>query len=60
MFSWDLTITLIIIAAAAYYVAYSIYRTIKDAAKGCGGGCSACSHCKFASQSIRKDAPIRE
>lgn len=60
MFSWDLTITLIIVAAAAYYVVYSIYRTITDAAKGCGGGCSACTHCKFAAQPSRKDAPIRE
>lgn len=57
MFSWDLTITLMIIAAAAFYVAYSIYKTIKEASTGgCGGGCSACSQCKFAPQTIKKNA----
>ena len=45
MFSWDLTITSIIVAAAAYYVAQSMFRTLKGVAQGCSGGCSACSHC---------------
>lgn len=44
MFSWDLTITSIIVVAAAYYVAQSIIRTIKGATLGCSGGCSSCSH----------------
>ena len=52
MFSWDLTITLIIVAAAAYYVAQSMFRTIKGVAQGCTGGCSACSHCSLNQDSI--------
>ncbi len=60
MFSWDLTITSMIIAAAAFYVVLSLYRTIKEASVGgCGGGCSACSHCKFAPQNIKKNPPLR-
>jgi len=60
MFSWDLTITLIIIAAAAFYVVLSIYKTIKEASVGgCSGGCSACAHCKFAPQNIKKNTPAR-
>jgi len=43
MFSWDFSITMIIVAAAAYYVAQSIYKTAKDASKGCSGCCSGCS-----------------
>ncbi|MCK4503357.1 MAG: FeoB-associated Cys-rich membrane protein [Desulfuromonadales bacterium] len=43
--SWDLTITIIIVAAAAYYVAHNIYKTIKNASSGCSGGCSSCSQC---------------
>jgi hypothetical protein len=50
MFSWDLTITLTIVAAAGYYVAFNIYKTIKEASAGSCGNCSACSHCKFAGQ----------
>ena len=48
MFSWDLTITLAIVAAAGYYVGFNIYKTIKEATSGNCGGCSACSQCKFA------------
>ncbi len=47
MFSWDFTITSIIVAAAAHYVAQSIYKTIKGAAQGCSRGCSSCSHCSL-------------
>ncbi len=58
MFTWDYTLTMIIVAAAAYYVAFNIYKTIKDASSGsCGGGCSACSHCKFSGQLIQ---PIKK
>ncbi len=46
MFSWDLTITFIIVAAAAYYVALSFFKTIMGAVNGCSGGCSSCSHCR--------------
>ncbi|MEA3362812.1 MAG: FeoB-associated Cys-rich membrane protein [Thermodesulfobacteriota bacterium] len=49
-----------IIAAAAFYVVHSMYKTIKEASTGgCGGGCSACSHCKFAPQTLKKNAPSR-
>ncbi|RLB73216.1 MAG: hypothetical protein DRH07_02375 [Deltaproteobacteria bacterium] len=43
MFSWDFTITMFIVAAAAYYVVQSIYKTAKNASKGCSGCCSSCS-----------------
>ncbi|MCD6582215.1 MAG: FeoB-associated Cys-rich membrane protein [Desulfuromusa sp.] len=52
MFSWDLTITSIIIAAAAYYVAHNIFKTIKGATNGCSGCCSACSQCGLNQDSI--------
>jgi len=47
MFSWDVALTSIIIAAAACYVAYSSYKTISGATNGCSGCCSACSHCNL-------------
>ncbi|MCK5912357.1 MAG: FeoB-associated Cys-rich membrane protein [Desulfuromusa sp.] len=44
MYSWDFTTMLMIVAAAAYYVAQSIYKTVKEAStKGCSGCCSGCS-----------------
>ncbi len=54
MFSWDMVLTSLIVTAAAYYVAQSIYRTIKSAAsgEGCSGGCSSCSHCGIGHESI--------
>ena len=54
MFSWDLFLTSLIIAAAAYYVALSSYKTLKGAAsgRGCSGGCSGCSHCGIGHNSI--------
>ncbi len=47
MLNWDLTITSMIIIAAAYYVAQSAYKTIKGTSSGCSGCCSACSHCPY-------------
>lgn len=41
--TWDLAITMIIIAAAAFYVILSSYKTIKAGFTGCSGGCSGCS-----------------
>ncbi|NOQ41301.1 MAG: FeoB-associated Cys-rich membrane protein [Desulfuromusa sp.] len=43
MFSWDFSITMLIIAAAAYYVAQNIYKAAKNASTGCSGCCSGCS-----------------
>jgi len=41
---------MIIVAAAAYYVAFNIYKTFKEASSSGCNGCSSCSHCKFAGQ----------
>jgi hypothetical protein len=54
MLYWDLTITLAIVAVAGCYVAFNIYKAIKDAASGgCSSCCSSCSHCKFAAQTTQ-------
>jgi len=42
MISWDMTLTTLIVTAAACYVAYSVYKTFKGAANGCSGCCSHC------------------
>ncbi len=51
MFSWDLTLTSLIVTAAACYVAYSSYKTVSGATNGCSGCCSACSHCNLTGSS---------